>query len=225
MRYVKHNENWIAKVYRVNIAIKTILFDFGGVIYHTPSMNWMFRWKKLLHLNDQPELMEMLTNPNESNLVQDMCLGKISEDHIWDLLADKWSVKPDLIRNLQGRMSSRRNLNKPMMALMDRLNKSYQTAILSNAGDQARGLMESTFHLDQYVEEIIISAEEGVIKPDHKIYQIAMDRLKATPDTSLFIDDYLPNIEAARAFGMQAIHHTANQSTFEKVQIFLNPEV
>lgn len=179
----------------------------------------------MLHLNDQPELMKMLTNPNDSALVQDMCLGKISEDHIWDLIADKWSVKPELISSLKGRMSSRRNLNKPMLALMDRLNKVYQTAILSNAGDQTRHLMENTFRLDQYVEEIIISAEEGVIKPDHKIYQIAMDRLKTTPDRSLFIDDYLPNVEAARAFGMQAIHHTDNQRTFKKVKYFLNPEV
>ena len=207
------------------MTIKTIYFDYGGVIYKTPSMEGLNRWKSILGLTDEPEIAEMLENPNESQFVKDMCLGKIPEDQVWTMMAEKWHIKPSLIRRLRRVMVSKRRLNKPIVNLMAELSDHYQTAILSNAGDQTRELMEEVFHLDQYVDEIIISAEEGVIKPDPKIYSIAMERLNAAPESSLFIDDYLENVLAAREFGMKAVHFIDNAQAIQAVRGYLAKEV
>ena len=207
------------------MTIKTIYFDYGGVIYKTPSMEGLNRWKSILGLTDEPEIAEMLENPNESQFVKDMCLGKIPEDQVWTMMAEKWHIKPSLIRRLRRVMVSKRRLNKPIVNLMAELSDHYQTAILSNAGDQTRELMEEVFHLDQYVDEIIISAEEGVIKPDPKIYSIALERLNAAPESSLFIDDYLENVLAAREFGMKAVHFIDNAQAIQAVRGYLAKEV
>ena len=206
------------------MTIRTIYFDYGGVIYKTPSLAGLNRWKRILGLADDPEIMEMLENPNESQFVKDMCLGKIPEDKVWTMMAEKWHIKPSMIRRLHRAMVSKRRLNTPMIDLMAELKEDYQTAILSNAGDQTRALMEDVFHLDQFVSEIIISAEEGVIKPDPQIYQIAMDRLNAAPETSLFIDDYLENVLAARDFGMKAVQFIDNAQAVQAVRDHLAEE-
>lgn len=207
------------------MTIKTIYFDYGGVIYKTPSMAGLNRWKNMLGLSDEPEIMEILENPNESQFVKDMCLGKIPEDRVWKMMADKWHIKPSLIKRLRRAMVSKRRLNKPIVHLMAELRNNYRTAILSNAGDQTRQLIEDIFRLDDFVDEIIISAEEGVIKPDPEIYQIAMDRMNAAPETSLFIDDYLENVLAAREFGMKAVHFIDNAQAIQAVRGYLAEEV
>lgn len=203
------------------MTIKTLYFDYGGVIYRTPSLAGLKRWKNILGLADDPEIMAMLENPNDSQFVNDICLGKVPEDKVWTMLAEKWHIKSSLIRRLRRVMDSKRRLNKPILNLIGELKENYRTAILSNAGDQTRQTMEEVFHLDQIVDEIIISAEEGVIKPDHQIYQIAMDRMDASPETSLFIDDYLVNVQAARDFGMKAVHFVENTQAIQAIRGYL----
>ncbi len=185
--------------------IETIFFDFGGVLIKTPNYRWVSRWKSLLGLSDHPEMLALFENPHEAQLIKDICLGKVPEDYVWTIMAEKWHVKSELIVFFRRQISSRRHLNHRMVRMMGSLQEKYQTAILSNAGDQSRRLMEEVFHLDRYVDEIIISAEEGVIKPEPEIYEIAINRLHAKPETSLLLDDYLPNVLAARAFGMRAM--------------------
>jgi epoxide hydrolase-like predicted phosphatase len=207
------------------MTIKTIIFDFGGVIYMTPNLQWLNRWKRVLGFDDDPRIVEMLANPNESQLVREICLGKIPEDQIWVMMAEKWHIKPDLIGRLRRHVFSKRHLNKTMVKFLMALHKDYQTAILSNAGNQARRLMEGTFHLDRCVEDIIILAEEGLIKPDHEIFQITMDRLGAEPETTLLLDDYLENVLAARDFGMKAVQFINNQQAIQTIRDYLDEEV
>jgi HAD superfamily hydrolase (TIGR01509 family) len=84
--------------------------------------------------------------------------------------------------------------------------------------------MEEIFHLDDYVDEIIISAEEGVIKPDPKIYRIALERLEAEPETSLLLDDTEENVLAARDIGMKAIKFVNNDQSIPMMHKILNTE-
>ena len=207
------------------MAIKTVFFDFGGVIIKTPTLKWLNRWKKILGFGDEPEIIEMLENPNESQLVKDICLGRITEDHLWTMMAEKWHIKPQLIQRVRQRLFSKRHLNKGMVKFMAEVQKNYQTAILSNAGDQTRRVMEDVYNLDHFVDEIIISAEEGVIKPDPAIFQLAVDRLGAEPETSLLLDDYVVNINAAREFGMKAVQFVNTQQAIQMVRAHLNGEI
>jgi len=53
--------------------------------------------------------------------------------------------------------------------------------------------------------DIVVSADEGVIKPDPAIYHCLLDRNRLTASDTLFIDDKQENIDGARAVGMQGI--------------------
>jgi FMN phosphatase YigB (HAD superfamily) len=51
------------------------------------------------------------------------------------------------------------------------------------------------------LQDVVVSAEEGLIKPDAKLFAIACRRAGLAPQDLLFIDDSATNIEAARALG------------------------
>jgi len=107
---------------------------------------------------------------------------------------------------------------------MASLKENFQLGILSNAGDQSRSLITDVLHLDRHVDQIIISAEEGVIKPDEKIYRIAMTRLDTKPGQTLFIDDYYDNVQAAKKLGMRGILFTENQRTIREIREIIDEE-
>jgi len=82
----------------------------------------------------------------------------------------------------------------------------YTTALLSNAWDDLRGLLINKWGIDDAFDEIFISAEMGVAKPDAHIYEMVLEKLGVVPEECVFVDDFIENIEAARKLGMISIH-------------------
>lgn len=57
--------------------------------------------------------------------------------------------------------------------------------------------------------DTVVSAHEGLLKPDPAIYRILLDRNRLDPSTCVFIDDLAENVEAARAVGMTGLVFTS----------------
>ncbi|WP_181701420.1 HAD family hydrolase [Chthonobacter albigriseus] len=56
--------------------------------------------------------------------------------------------------------------------------------------------------------DTVVSAHEGLLKPDPAIYRRLLDRNDLDPRRTVFIDDSVKNVEGALAAGMNAIHFT-----------------
>lgn len=56
-----------------------------------------------------------------------------------------------------------------------------------------------------HFQDIVVSGDEGMVKPDPRIYQRACERSGLEPHQLLFIDDSAANIAAAKALGF-AVH-------------------
>jgi len=56
------------------------------------------------------------------------------------------------------------------------------------------------------LRDVVVSAEEGLIKPDPAIFEVALERAGLDPHELLFVDDSAQNIEAAHGMGF-AVHH------------------
>jgi 2-haloacid dehalogenase len=54
----------------------------------------------------------------------------------------------------------------------------------------------------------VVSGEEGLLKPDPRIYHLLTTRYALDPAETLFVDDVQANIEAARACGWHALQFT-----------------
>jgi len=53
---------------------------------------------------------------------------------------------------------------------------------------------------------IVVSGDEGVIKPDPRIFRILLDRYRIDAREAVFIDDNPANARAATALGLHGIH-------------------
>lgn len=60
--------------------------------------------------------------------------------------------------------------------------------------------------IGDYFDCAICSSLVGVMKPDPKIYQTALDALKVTAEESIYVDDYDVEADGARAMGFTAFH-------------------
>ena len=69
--------------------------------------------------------------------------------------------------------------------------------------------------LDTSFIDTVVSAHEGCIKPDPRIFEILFERNSLEPARTIFIDDSLKNVEGARTAGMHA-HHFRDADTLRR---------
>ena len=59
---------------------------------------------------------------------------------------------------------------------------------------------------------IVVSGDEGLLKPDREIFELFSRRYRVKLETAVFIDDSIRNVEGARAAGMHALHFTSPEA-------------
>ena len=80
--------------------------------------------------------------------------------------------------------------------------------VLSNWSDETYEGMEDQYPFLKEFDGKIISGREFLVKPDPKIYELAISRFDLVSSETLFIDDREENIETAKELGFQTIHLT-----------------
>jgi len=70
---------------------------------------------------------------------------------------------------------------------------------------------QNRFDLLAEFDGIVVSGEEGVIKPDPRIFRILLDRYDIPAHAAVFIDDNPANAEAATNLGIHGIHFRSPQ--------------
>jgi 2-haloacid dehalogenase len=79
---------------------------------------------------------------------------------------------------------------------------------LTNFSVEKLRLARRRFGFLNWFDGAVVSGEEGVVKPDPRIYRILLDRFRLDPSATVYLDDVAVNVEAARAVGMIALHVT-----------------
>ncbi len=77
---------------------------------------------------------------------------------------------------------------------------------ITNFGAEFWAAFRPTQPVFDHFYDIVVSGVEKLHKPDPAIYRLALDRFGLGEGEGLFIDDSLPNVEAARANGFRAHH-------------------
>ncbi|MEQ8587561.1 MAG: HAD family phosphatase [Thalassobaculaceae bacterium] len=85
---------------------------------------------------------------------------------------------------------------------------------LTNFGAETFSATAKRFDFLRSFDTVVVSGEEGVIKPDPAIFNRLIERAGLDPARTAFIDDSSANIEAARALGFVA-HHFADPAAFD----------
>jgi putative hydrolase of the HAD superfamily len=104
----------------------------------------------------------------------------------------------------------------PAMNALVRRAKGHgiRTALLSNSWGNTypRDTWDGMF------DDIVISGEVGLRKPEPEIFRLAADRLNLRPAECVFVDDLEVNVDGARALGMTGILHTSYDETRRELE-------
>jgi putative hydrolase of the HAD superfamily len=149
-------------------------------------------------------------------------VGRATEADVWQHVADTFSLDDETLGQLIRDFWSGAQLDTELVEFVRSLRPRYRTAILSDAWPGVRDVFTQVFGLDAVVDKIIISAEEGIAKPDPRIFRIAAERLGVRPQEAVFVDDRPENVQGARAVGMRGIQFETREQTIADVRKYLD---
>jgi putative hydrolase of the HAD superfamily len=199
------------------MPIKAVIFDVGGVLRRSETEEGRRKWEARLGLA-QGELADIVF---DSPLAWAATLGQASDAAIWEDVSTRFSLDAEQLRQLKRDFWSGDQTDEELVRYLGGLRPHRKTALLSNAWPGARRVFSERMGLADAVDEIIISAEEGVAKPDPAIYWIALRRLGVKPREAVFVDDVAANVEAARALGMHGVQFRTREQTIADVNRIL----
>lgn len=114
------------------------------------------------------------------------------------------------------------SLNTEYLDFIRCYEKQFTFVILSNTNSVHWNYIEKKYpSIRKLFHNRILSFEEGIKKPDRKIFE-KLFKFQADPEKMIFIDDLEENVAAARKTGIPSIQYTRFQ-TFKKEFLKLNP--
>ena len=191
--------------------MRNIIFDLGGVLlnidyqatasaFHQLGVPDFNLWFSQYHANELFSGLETGIQEEENFVkqIQSLLPTPASETAI----LDAWNAML-----LDFRSSS--------IAFLPQLAQTHRLFLLSNTNEihlQAfQKKYEATFEgnkLDDLFEAAYYSHRIGFRKPNPESYQYVLHQHGLQPQETLFVDDSLPNIEAAQKLGINTIHLT-----------------
>jgi putative hydrolase of the HAD superfamily len=191
---------------------RAVWFDFGGVL--TTSV-WdsfeAFCRSEGLEATAVKELFR--TDPEALADLRGLETGKLSEAEFEASFGRRLGLrKPDGL--IDSMFAGMRPLEPMVDAVRELRRGGMFTGLITNSWSTAhydRDLLAELF------DQIVISAEVGLHKPQPEIYLLAAERLAVEPAECVFVDDLRENCEGAEAIGMTAILHRDADETIARL--------
>lgn len=199
------------------MTIRAVVFDIGGVLEIKSRTGWVEKWEAYLHLKPGEVhglLMDVWIDGSYSNISEEEVEKRIGEIMGMDL-GQVEALIADLWEEYLG------ELNVELATYFASMRPRYQTALLSNSFSGARSREQERYHFAELCDLLIYSHEEGIVKPERRIFELTCERLGVQPAEIVFLDDVEANVAAARELGIQAILFRENKEAIAAIQACL----
>ena len=189
---------------------RTLVFDIGGVVV---------RWQPLQLM--QQVLPQQAHDEHSAKAVAaaifqgltpggdwaEFDLGRIDPDALAERIAARTGFAVEGIRALIAAIPSHIQPMPASVALLQRVRAAgHRLTLLSNMPRPYADHLEAAHTCFSWFEAGVFSGRVGLMKPQRAMFEHARNTLALDLEHALFIDDHPANIDAARAFGWQALH-------------------
>jgi epoxide hydrolase-like predicted phosphatase len=217
------------------MTVRAVVFDIGGMLEQMPGggepilafPQLLAQWEPRLRL--QPDALRQQLREMDERLRssgKDGALGTCSEEEWQRALREATGmdqvVADAFMRDFWDVYLG--ELNVELATYCAGLRPRYQTALLSNSFVGARRREQECYKFAAMSDLIVYSHEEGIAKPDTRIFALTCARLGVQPGEVIFVDDAEPHIAAARACGMHAILFSNTQQAIAEIEARLQAQ-
>ncbi len=148
--------------------------------------------------------------------------GKISEAELIQQASQQLALTIKQVYSLIEQAKASLHAKHDMVALLKQA-KSHglRTFCLSNLSHEWFAYLSQRHHFFTLFDGKVISAQEGIGKPDPQIYQCLLQRYNINAHNTLFIDDRLENTQAAIQLGMNSITFEHSTDNLKQIKHFI----
>jgi 2-haloacid dehalogenase len=196
------------------VAIDAVIFDFGGVL-----MDW----------NPDYLYRKLIPDPRErQHFLAEICNGAWNAEQDrgrpWsEAVATLSAIHPDKAAFIAAyRERWIEMLAGPIADCVKLAEQLHRAGVplygLTNWSSETFELARGQMPYLPWLRDTVVSGQVGLAKPDAKIFRLLLERNDLTPANTVLIDDHRPNIVAAEALGLHAIHHRDATATGNRLR-------
>jgi len=198
------------------MTIKALIWDFSGVIC-IPNERYGRRF--LAEVIGVPE--ETLQYYFHGELNRQLNLGEIDSPTFYRIVFAELGLPKDSLEQFFNQPRPSLEINTALIDLIKELRSSKKIGLLSNYHNRLRFILENELKLANLFDDIVVSSEVKMMKPDEGIYKLALAHLGVQPQETIFVDDLTENIASAARLGIHAIQFQNNDQVIQDIRQFI----
>ena len=196
-------------------GVKTILFDYGGVIINIDYQATIAAFNELGTMDFE----EMYSQASQSNLFNQIETGKISGQYFINQLLDYLpeGTSPNRVVSAWNAVIKDVPLDR-IELILELKKKGYKVILLSNTNEIHIELANRRWQIahnelpKEVFDSVYYSHEVNMRKPNKEIFEFVCSEHQLDPSEVLFIDDSIQHVEGAKSMGMNAVLLEKGQS-------------
>ena len=181
--------------------IQVIYFDLGKVIVDFDHSRAAQELLKVTPLS----LNEAMAVLSDGELISEFETGRLSSHEHYRKVCRRLQMEVSIEKfgELWGSMF----LPEPLVSesFLQALKKRYRLMLLSNTNEIHFDFVIRHYPILRVIEERLLSYQAGCMKPEARIFELAIRKAGVAPENIFFTDDRLENIQAAQRAGIQAL--------------------
>lgn len=198
--------------------IRALIFDLGGVIlpFADPLTQEPLdvKWERILELEPGSIKQRIWIHDN----LQRATTGELSITELRGWIRQELGLSSAQMLEWDEDIWAGILFEDGIAEWLESLREHYKIASLSNAWSGDRAEVTKRYALHELADLIVISAEEGMMKPDERIYRITLERLGVKPEETVFVDDRQENVDAARRLGIFSVLRVSTEQMMTDVE-------
>jgi len=199
------------------MTIRAVFFDHGGVIARTEYQAPRQHLAERLGM----EYEDVVKIVFESHSSDRAAIGEISAEEHWAKVTKRLKQSASETETIREEFFAGDVIDREIVDYLRSLRLKYYVGLISNAWADLREYIASQKYEDAF-DHMVISAEVGVMKPEARIYQIALEQAGVSPNEAVFVDDFYENIEGCQAVGMHGIYFQNPEQAMDELKRMLD---
>lgn len=196
--------------------IKAIFFDLGGVIIRTEFQAPRQHLAERLGMEYEDLVKLVFDSPSSIRASH----GEITDIEHWTEVTKRLKRPISEMQTIRNEFFAGDIVDRTLLDFLRSLRPQYFVGLISNAWPDLRDYIARQGFADVF-DHMIISGEVGVMKPEARIYQIALEQAGVDSGEAVFVDDLYENIEGCEKVGIKGIHFKTPEATLKQLKSLL----